>query len=62
MREKDNALTEYGPRMEAAVLMHNIQRVIQESERLKKEVCSRLHLLALPAPSHHTPINCDAGV
>lgn len=29
------------PNMEAGMLLHNIQRIIQENERLKKEVFER---------------------
>eukprot|EP00035_Acanthoeca_spectabilis_P035394 m.34358 g.34358 ORF g.34358 m.34358 type:complete len:1191 (+) comp7311_c0_seq1:52-3624(+) len=36
--DKQAQLLAYGPQMEAAVLMHNIQRVIQEGERMKKEI------------------------
>lgn len=35
---KQQEITHYGSNMEAAILMHNIQRVIQESERMKKEL------------------------
>lgn len=41
--KESGSLTPFGggqftPNMEAMVLMHNIQRIIQDSERLKKEV------------------------